>query len=105
MSTFSEQFGDDVMGELTMFDRMVFKGHLSAFFPKGAFKAFLDKQGVLLKGFKDFVQRATADIAKHAETVAERAPRKNERTSHGTRASSILGDCRSGAADKARCLG
>jgi hypothetical protein len=75
MSTFSEQFGDDVMGELTMFDRMVFKGHLSAFFPKGAFKAFLDKQGVLLKGFKDFVQRATADIAKHAETVAERARR------------------------------
>ena len=75
MSTFSEQFGDDVMGELTMFDRMVFKGHLSAFFPKGAFKAFLDKQGVLLKGFKDFVQRATADIAKHAEMVAERARR------------------------------
>jgi len=75
MSAFSEQLGDAVLGEITMFDRMVFKGHLSAFFPKGGFKAFLDKRGVLLKNFKSFVEQATGEIAAHARKLAEEAGR------------------------------
>lgn len=75
MSAFSDCFGDAILGEITMFDRMIFKGHLSGFYPKGSFKAFLSKQGVLLKGFKGFVEKASAEVAAHAKKVAEDAGR------------------------------
>jgi hypothetical protein len=32
MKTFTSVYQDDVFGELTMFDRMIFRGHLTAFY-------------------------------------------------------------------------
>jgi len=75
MSTFSEQLGDAVIGELTMFDRMVFKGHLTSFFPAGAFQRFLSSEGVLLKGFGKYVEGATEALKAHAKKVAADAGR------------------------------
>jgi hypothetical protein len=75
MSTFSEQLGDAVIGELTMFDRMVFKGHLTSFFPPGAFQRFLSKEGVLLKHFGEYVEGATDELKAHAKKVAAEARR------------------------------
>lgn len=75
ISSFSEQLGDAVIGELTMFDRMVFKGHLTSFFPSGAFQRFLSKEGVLLKGFSKYVERATEELKGHAKKLAADAGR------------------------------
>ena len=44
---------DQVLGKLTFFDRMIFKGHLTMLQPPLAMKAFLDRQGVLLRPTRD----------------------------------------------------
>ena len=51
MDTFLSIHQDSILGTLSTFDRMIFKGHLTGFFPDGAFARFLSKQGVLLKEF------------------------------------------------------
>jgi hypothetical protein len=66
---------EQVVGKLTMFDRMIFHGHLSSLYPQGAFKRFLDGQGVLLKEFGPYVERATAAVKAHAARVAAEAGR------------------------------
>jgi hypothetical protein len=66
---------EQVVGKLTMFDRMIFHGHLSSLYPQGAFKRFLDGQGVLLKEFGPYVERATAAVKAHAAKVAAEAGR------------------------------
>ena len=67
---------DDILGVLTTFDRVIFKGHLTGFFPRGAFSRFLWRQGVLLKDFKPYVERATAELKAHAKQFAEERGRK-----------------------------
>ncbi|MDZ7360620.1 MAG: hypothetical protein ONB46_07830 [candidate division KSB1 bacterium] len=49
MEKFLNKHQDTINGTLSTFDRLIFKGHLTAFFPKGAFGRFLSTQGVLLK--------------------------------------------------------
>ena len=46
---------DQVLGKLTFFDRLIFKGHLSMLQPPLAMKVFLSRQGVLLKDFAVYV--------------------------------------------------
>jgi hypothetical protein len=70
MTTFDTIYEDRIVGKLTMADRMIFKGYLTGLFPQGAFQAFLSRQGVLLKDFRRYVERATAEIKAHAEKVA-----------------------------------
>lgn len=60
-----------IVGTLSTFDRLILKGHLTGFFPKGAFKRFLWTQGVLLKDFKVYVSRVSADLKAHAQGLAE----------------------------------
>jgi hypothetical protein len=55
MDTFLSIHQDSIVGTLTMFDRII-KGHLSGFFPDGAFARFLWRQGMLLKEFKPYVE-------------------------------------------------
>lgn len=66
---------EDLAGKVETFDRMIFKGHLSSFFPSGAFSRFLHVQGVLLKEFRNFAQKVTARIKQHGRGLAERAGR------------------------------
>lgn len=72
---FESVHAERVAGKLTMFDRMIFHGHLTGFFPPGAFKAFLSSQGVLLKEFGKYVERATGAVKAHAMRLAEEAGR------------------------------
>lgn len=60
---------------INMFDRIIFKGYLSSFFPKGAFQRYLNKRGVLLKDAKVFFEAETARIKQHAEQTAEKQGR------------------------------
>jgi hypothetical protein len=61
---------DQVLGKLTFFDRMIFKGHLTRLHCPGGMKAFLDRQGVLLKDFAGYVKRVTEDLKAHVQQVA-----------------------------------
>jgi hypothetical protein len=60
----------DIIGNLTMFDRIIFKGHLTSLFPKRAFEVFLNRQNILLKDFNKYVQKATNLLKERAEQIA-----------------------------------
>ena len=70
MSSLAQVDAASVVGELSMFDRLIFKGHLTGLYPDGAFAAFLSRQGVLLKDFKHYVAASTARVKAHAEVMA-----------------------------------
>lgn len=72
-TAFESIYQDQVQGKLAFFDRMVFKGHLTRLFPKGAMKAYLWGQGVLLKDFKTYVQRVSDELKAHVQQVAAQA--------------------------------
>lgn len=75
METFLSIHRDVITGTVSTFDRLIFKGHLSGFFPKGAFARFLARQGVLLKDFGRHVEAATAEVKAHVQKLAEAAGR------------------------------
>lgn len=76
MSAFEMVHQDRVVGKLVCFDRLIFKGHLSRFYPPGAMKAFLDRQGVLLKDFAGYAKAVSEAIKAHAQKVAADAGRQ-----------------------------
>jgi hypothetical protein len=75
MDTFLSIHQNSILGRLATFDRMIFKGHLTGFFPDGAFARFLSKQGVLLKDFGTYVETRSAALKAHAQQVAKDAGR------------------------------
>jgi len=75
MDTFLSIHQNSILGTLSTFDRMIFKGHLTGFFPDGAFARFLSKQGVLLKDFGAYVETRTATLKAHAQQLAKEAGR------------------------------
>ena len=75
MSAFEIIHQEIVVGKLTCFDRLIFKGHLTRFYPKGGMKAFLDGQGVLLKDFSRYAKKLSEELKAHAQATAEAAGR------------------------------
>lgn len=75
MDTFLSIHQDNLIGALTMFDRMIIKGHLTMLYPNGAFARMLSRQGVLLKDFKPYVTEVSQQIKRHAEQLALEAGR------------------------------
>jgi hypothetical protein len=75
MDTFLSIHQDNLIGSLTSFDRMIFKGHLTMLYPKGAFARLLNCQGVLLKNFKTYVEGVSLQIKQHAEQLASETGR------------------------------
>lgn len=75
MATFAEIQPEQTTGRLAMFDRVLFKGHLTGLYPKDAFARLLSKQGVLLKDFDQYVKSATEKVKAHAQSIAEQAGR------------------------------
>lgn len=57
MDAFLSIHQDKIVGSLTTFDRMIFKGHFTKFYPNGAFARFLNPQAVLLKDFKQHAEQ------------------------------------------------
>lgn len=76
--TFQSVHADQILGTLTQFDRLIFKGHFTLLYPDGAFQRFLSRQGVLLKDFGQFVKQATDEVRARAEAVAAEARRPYE---------------------------
>ena len=75
MDTFLSIHQDSVLGTLSTFDRMIFKGHLTMLYPNGAFARLLHRQGVLLKDFKPYVEGISQQLKQHAEQLASGAGR------------------------------
>jgi hypothetical protein len=75
MDTFLSIHQDAILGTLTMFDRLIFKGHLTGLYPQGAFARFLWRQNVLLKEFKPYVEAATQKVKARAQEIAAEAGR------------------------------
>ena len=75
MKTFMSIHQDILLGTLSTFDRLIFKGYLTGLFPRGAFSRYLSKQGVLLKDFDQHVTQATQAIKVHMQQLADEAGR------------------------------
>lgn len=62
-----------MLGRLTTFDQMIFKGHLTMLYPKDAFGHWLNRRGILLKDFKSYVKGINEQIQQHAGQLAKDA--------------------------------
>jgi hypothetical protein len=58
-----------------MFDRMIFKGHISALYKRDGARCFLWSQGVALKDFAPWVKAMTERVAETARKIARDAGR------------------------------
>jgi len=77
MTTFASLEQEQSTGRLTMFDRLIFKGHLNDLYVPGNFSWFLRTQGVLLKAYRAYAQKVTGEIQAHAAALAADAGRPN----------------------------
>ncbi len=75
METFLSIHRDVIIGTLSTFDRLIFKGHLTSLYPQGAFARFLNSQQVLLKDFATYAETTTARLEARAQQVAADAKR------------------------------
>ena len=71
MAIFLDLHRDAIGGTIATFDRLIFKGHLNALFPRGAFKRYLDRRGILLKDAGAFFEAETARLKAHAKALAD----------------------------------
>jgi hypothetical protein len=78
MTTFESVHESRVVGKLVAIDRLILKGHLNGWMPKGAFARFLWLQSVLFVGFKTYVTQVTERLKAHAQAVAQKAGRSYE---------------------------
>jgi hypothetical protein len=75
MSVFEDIHADRVRGSLAMFDRVIFRGHLTKFYAPGSVRVFLWEQGVPLTGFGAWAKKATDAICDNAHAIAAEADR------------------------------
>jgi len=73
VSAFEIVHQDRVVGKLSCFDRLIFKGHLTRLYQPGGLKGFLDRQGVLLKDFGRYVKQMTDQLKGEAISLCGRA--------------------------------
>ena len=65
----------DIVGTLSMFDRIIFKGHLTRLFPEGALALLLTKLGVPLKDYGQYFEQVSQSVSEHAQQLAAKAGR------------------------------
>ena len=75
MGAFEDVHRDRVTGSLAMFDRMIFKGHLSGLYKQDGARCFLWTQGVALKDFTAYAKATTERIANNARKLVTDAGR------------------------------
>jgi len=74
MDEFIVKHQDKILGTLSCFDRILFKGYLPFGYPE-AMERFLTRQGVLIKDFKRFASTCSDGLKEHAMEVARKAGR------------------------------
>lgn len=69
---FLRKHHDKIVGVLSCFDRLIFRGHLSLSYPRGL-EGFLHKQDVLFKDFKHYAPKIAERIKDHVKGLVEAA--------------------------------
>lgn len=82
MKQFGDVYPEQCNGQLTMFDRVLFKGHLSGLYPFQRLEPILYKQGILLKEYKEFALRSSQQLREHVKEMAHREVRCAPTTGH-----------------------
>jgi hypothetical protein len=75
MSAFEDLHQGRIVGSLTMYDRMIFKGYLTRLYPIENVRCFLWTQGVEMKDFTAWAKATTERIANNARKVVVDAGR------------------------------
>src|SRR5947209_7593894 len=75
MERFLEEYGHQVQGVLSGFDRMIFRGTLQPVCYSNGLQRFLRAQGVWLKDFGPLVERLSGEVKDHVERVAQQQGR------------------------------
>jgi hypothetical protein len=75
VGVFEDLHRNRIRGSLAMYDRMIFKGRLTALYKQNGARCFLWSQGVALKDFTGYAKWTTARIADNARGLAEAAGR------------------------------
>ncbi len=75
MGAFEDLHRQRVTGSLAMFDRMIFKGHLTQLYKQNGARCFLWSQGVALKDFTAYAKETTERIANNARKLVTDAGR------------------------------
>ena len=83
MKQFGDVYPEQCNGQLTMFDRVLFKGHLSGLYPFQRLEPILYKQGILLKEYKEFALRSSQQLREHVKEMAHREGRPVQYLSSG----------------------
>ena len=74
MEQFIVKHQDTILGTISCFDRILFKGYLSLSHPEGM-EAFLNRQGILFKDFKEFASGCSEVVKEHARELARKTGR------------------------------
>lgn len=75
MKAFVQRFGAKILGVLSGFDRIRFRGSLRLLSNVGGTSAWLNHKGVLLKDFMAFAEGMTKQLRKRTEAIAKQAGR------------------------------
>src|SRR4030042_440691 len=75
MKSFLPRHSQRLLGVLSGFDRVLFRGTLRSISYVKGLETFLNANHILLKDFAVFAQRCTAQLAAHAEQIARKAGR------------------------------
>jgi len=75
MNGFIERHRNRILGVVSGFDRLLFRGTLRSISYLDGLKKFLNARSILLKDFAPFANRCTTQIVAHAEKIAEDAKR------------------------------
>src|SRR5712671_3342263 len=70
--TFLVKHADKIVGVLSCFDRLIFRGHLPLSYPRGL-EGFLHRQDVLFKDFKHYAPRIAERVKEHVKRQVEAA--------------------------------
>lgn len=75
ISIFTRRYDNKIIGTISTFDRMIFKGHLLPFFAKSSRDYFFWKEKILIKNFKAYANKLSTLIKDHAKEMATRQGR------------------------------
>jgi hypothetical protein len=75
MERFLKRHESHIEGTIAGFDRILFRGSLRALEYTKGLEAYLSRQSILHKDFKEFAEQITQGIAERAEEIAEKAGR------------------------------
>jgi len=75
MTSFLHRFGAGILGVLSGFDRIRFRGTLPRLADVRVFSRWLQNAGVLLKGFAAYATKRTEELGQHLDQVAQEADR------------------------------